>query len=251
MNGLVGDGQWFRRSVMLIAGFFWIAMFTYILLPDKFAHFSQASCVINSQISNYLYILPFVFVEVGYDVLPGAVLFAGIFVGLTIVGWFVGIWLQRKKIWSPDRGWTPRPGKVWAVTGREYPFIHLVSVVVIPNLYWIAVIETAVVLSGDGSSNLATYGQILSVFVAVPSLTSTLLLYPKLVYWFFDLTWVRRVPYLRMMGARWRESTRSEVVSSNNDSKHASNEDVNEYGLANISTSQVDLKENLVINVGR
>ena len=117
MNGLVGDGQWFRRLVMIISGAFWICMFVIILLPDtdQRIKFSQASCVANNAIVRFLYILPFPLVETAWTNERGVLLFAILVVAFVVIGWIVGIWLQREKIWPSGKGWTPRPGKVWCV----------------------------------------------------------------------------------------------------------------------------------------
>ena len=150
-----------------------------------------------------------------------------------------------------------------AVTGREYPFIHFISVVLIPNLYWIAVIEAAMIVShADNEASPSTYGQvgtlesfrrqlssndyrfqILSVFVAVPSMVSTLTLYPKFLSWFFHLTWVRRVPFLRELGQKWEEKRRQNGNASAKGSFQGSITGVvEEYDMSRFSSSQLDLK---------
>jgi len=78
------------------------------------------------------------------------------------------------------------------VVGEYFPFIHFISIVVIPFAYWVACIELGVYKSNDNEFML-TFGQVLALFVAVPPFIQVCKLAPGLYRWFYDLTWLRRI----------------------------------------------------------
>jgi hypothetical protein len=95
--------------------------------------------------------------------------------------------------------------------GTEYPFIHFVSVVIVPFLLWIIAIELGIKHTEDnhfqasfGQVHLSCLhsciersdhdiGQVLAFFVTVPPLISCAKLVPRFGRWFVDLAWVRLV----------------------------------------------------------
>jgi hypothetical protein len=95
--------------------------------------------------------------------------------------------------------------------GTDYPFIHFISVIIVPFLLWIISIEFGISGTADNhfqasfgqvrpfgrarieAGLIRTLEQILAVFVTVPPLISCAKLIPRFGRWFVDLAWVRLV----------------------------------------------------------
>ncbi|KAI0080381.1 hypothetical protein K474DRAFT_248409 [Panus rudis PR-1116 ss-1] len=204
LNGIVGENRLLARLTTIVAGLMWIALLLYILLPGHLSQFSQESCDAN-ELPTYLYALPFVFL--GAFAAGGGRL-AWIFVSLivpilgTIIAWIIILVRQRKKIWPENERWRPRFGRVWSITGKQYSFVHFMTIVLIPTLYWLGVVELGCLFSSDSGNIEFSYGQILALFVAIPPLLSVLALYPMLLRWLWTLTWIRRIRRMRRPGKR-------------------------------------------------
>jgi len=109
-----------------------------------------------------------------------------------ILAWVVAILLKRHVIWPRGEPYRFNFWKVLTVVGEYFPFIHFVSLVVIPFAYWVACIELGVYDSNENEFTL-TFGQVLAVFVAIPPFVQVCKLAPRLFHWFYDLTWLRRI----------------------------------------------------------
>jgi len=111
---------------------------------------------------------------------------------LIVLAWVTAILLKRDLIWPPGQPYRLNFWRVWSVVGEYFPFIHFVSVVVIPFTYWVACIELGVYNSNENQFTLS-FGQVLAVFVAVPPFIQVCKLAPRLFHWFYNLTWLRRI----------------------------------------------------------
>ncbi|KAK7683465.1 hypothetical protein QCA50_013299 [Cerrena zonata] len=192
LNGIVGDGQILPRTLILIAGALWTSMFIYVLSSGHVSHFAQESCTHQVPLSKSLWLFPIIFVA---GLRKEYWLFfpiVGIF-SLIVLSWIIAIILQRKTIWPPDERWQPRFGRTWSVMGRNYPFIHFISIVAIPTIYWMMTVELACLIAGSDQEFSLSFGQVMAAFVALQPLIGTLMLYPRFFRWFVDLTCVRAV----------------------------------------------------------
>jgi hypothetical protein len=98
------------------------------------------------------------------------------------------------------------------MVGHDYPFVHFMSVVTLPFVFWLSTIEISLLSSNDNKfqssfgqvcpplssvalSCLIRDPQILALFVALPPLVSVLELVPRCGRWFWDLSWVRLISF--------------------------------------------------------
>jgi len=192
LENILGRGHIFKRLFVLLAAAIWIALSIYSYLPGSAPHFAQASCRPQPLLLNFFLLTP---ISVGImeraDV-PwlGPVIAVPFF--LIILAWVVAILLKRRIIWPPGRPYRFNFWKVVTVVGEFFPFIHFISVVIIPFVYWVACIEIGVYNSNENEFTL-TFGQVLALFVAIPPVVQVSKLTPRLFYWFYDLTWLRRI----------------------------------------------------------
>jgi len=129
---------------------------------------------------------------------------------LLISAWVTAILLKRRIIWPPGEPYRLNFWKVLTVVGEYFPFIHFISLVVIPFMYWVACIELGVYNSNENHFSL-TFGQVLALFVTIPPLVQVCKLAPRLFRWFYDLTWLRRIDGHR---PKSRYSTMDEIDMS-------------------------------------
>ncbi|KAK7683467.1 hypothetical protein QCA50_013301 [Cerrena zonata] len=196
LEDLLGHGQLFARCVVISAGLFWIGLLIRIVVSKHLVHFSQRSCDMQPgqpPLAKYLYIFPFQSLTHFFDDTPWLIIAVFGIIFLTIISWIIAIILQRKAIWPPGEKWTPQIRRTWVIVGRNYSFIHFMSIVVIPTSYWISVIEIGSWVANSDQEFSLSYGQVLAVFVAVPPVFETIKLLPQLADWFLYLTWVRRI----------------------------------------------------------
>ncbi|KAK7691908.1 hypothetical protein QCA50_005313 [Cerrena zonata] len=190
MNGILGDGQMLPRILIIIAGGIWTAILSYVLSSAHVSHFAQESCSGQVPLDKSLYLYPFVLLKVLRQTPILFLPIVGILL-LILLSWIIGIILQRKAIWPHDEPWRPRFGRTWSVMGRNYPFIHFVSVVAVPTIYWLLIVELSCLMARSDNEFSLSFGQVMATFVALPPLIQTCLLSPRFVRWFIDLTWVR------------------------------------------------------------
>ncbi|KAI0795476.1 hypothetical protein C8Q75DRAFT_452804 [Abortiporus biennis] len=190
MVGVVGTGRHLNRFATLLIGVIWVILMIYIFAPNLAPHFAQASCDRHFQFLRAVYAFPLVLLGVLFIVLPLFSVLVTLPISLTILGWIIAIILQRKNIWRRGEKWSPRFGRVWSITGRNYSFLHFMTVAVIPTGYWISVIETGIIFSSNREFSLS-FGQVLAVFVAIPPVISVVKLYPMTIEWMLSLLWVK------------------------------------------------------------
>lgn len=109
-----------------------------------------------------------------------------------------------------DHPFKTRIYAIRSVIGRNYSFIHFLSIVAIPTFYWVSVVELGCFFARNDEEFSLSFGQasycvihlicqfdlpaqVMAIFVALPPLIQTILLYPMLFEWFRTLTWVRRI----------------------------------------------------------
>ncbi|KAF8518131.1 hypothetical protein BU17DRAFT_48940 [Hysterangium stoloniferum] len=175
----------------------WIALAAYTMFPRQSTHFSQISCedTYQRKVFNGFLFLP-VLLFVDYQKADGSTrsrtllrsILWGLPVELTVLSWIIAIWLSRSDIWKGER-YKIRFRDVWDTVTYKYPFILFVSVVVLPSVYWIALIELGALLSNDDTWE-PTFGQVLAIFVAVPPIIEVLGRAKQCKEWFLNLTWV-------------------------------------------------------------
>jgi len=141
---------------------------------------------------NFFLVTPItVGIEVGEDT-PWVAVLVALPLFLLVLAWVTAILLKRRVIWPRGEPYRLNFWKVWMVVGEYFPFVHFVSAVVIPFMYWVACIELGVYNSNENEFTLS-FGQVLAVFVAVPPLVQVSKLSPRLFFWFYNLTWLRRI----------------------------------------------------------
>ncbi|KAF8523249.1 hypothetical protein JB92DRAFT_1624088 [Gautieria morchelliformis] len=186
-------GQIIPRIMVLGALVAWIGLTVYIMLPSHLSHFVQVDCErkAGAQLVPDFYFLHVVLFRNAQ--LSGPWKWTMISpVPLAVVSWIIAIWRRRREIWSPGKQYSPRFWRVWQVVGDNYPFIKYASVVVIPFVYWVLIIELGTMETNDNRFTL-TFGQVLEMFVALPPMIQVARLIPRFYRWFIDLSWVRFV----------------------------------------------------------
>ncbi|KAF8517396.1 hypothetical protein BU17DRAFT_91843 [Hysterangium stoloniferum] len=187
LESVVGKGKRVTRGFVLLALFIWIGLNVYILLPPHLSDFQQEACERNNRVVEHFLFLPVLIVV---DMPHWAQCLAVLPFVLTVVTWITVILIKRRKIWPKGEAFTPLT--FWGDIKKHYPFVHFVTIVLIPTAYWIATIEVGVLKAGTRDNHLsASFGQVLAMFVAVPPFLSVLNYYGEFKGWFFGLTWVR------------------------------------------------------------
>jgi len=198
LSPAVGKGRLFPRSIVLIAMGFWIGLFIYVTLPSHLSSFQQESCEQGNNVVKYFFALPlllFVDMPVWSQVLAASPFL------FTIIAWVVAIVLRRQEIWPQGKSYRPHFLDVWRVTENHYPFIQFVTVIAIPTAYWIAAIESGIrTATSRDNTVIATFGQVLAMFVAVPPMLEVIELCPRVLAWFSNLCWVRFITRRRQRG---------------------------------------------------
>ncbi|TCD68776.1 hypothetical protein EIP91_009789 [Steccherinum ochraceum] len=162
------------------------------VLSDR-TDFAQRSCDELYGSMTAIYIIPILFFHDEFKVSGWFGVLLIMPMVSTGLAWLIALVLQRKNIWPSHERWRPHLGRIWSITGRHYSFIHFMLIVLIPTLYWITVIEISCVIFSAGQGNVLSFGQVLTVFVALPPIITVLQLWPKLFAWFKQLSWVRRL----------------------------------------------------------
>ncbi|KAF8502954.1 hypothetical protein BU17DRAFT_58662, partial [Hysterangium stoloniferum] len=192
LNSVFGKGHILRRVIVIGVLPIWIALAAYTLLRNHAPHFTQLSCEDNFQKKMFkmFLFLPFVFFA-SFKEEEGttASIILALPVELTVLSWLIAIWLSRREIWKGER-YKFRFGKVWHHVTDNYPFILFLSVVVLPSLYWIFLIQIGADASNDNTWSIA-FGQVLAMFVTIPPIIEVLRLAQRCKEWFVDLAWVR------------------------------------------------------------
>ncbi|KAF8511279.1 hypothetical protein BU17DRAFT_54716, partial [Hysterangium stoloniferum] len=170
MDTVYGKDHILRRVVAIAALPIWMGLAAYTMLPNYVSHFTQLSCQANFErkLFKAFLFLPFVFFDsVADEAGPMWSIILGLPVELTILSWFIAIWLSRHKIWPRGERFKFR---FRTVRHHKHPFILFLSVVVIPSAYWVLLIEIGAVNSSDAnwSQPAKSFGQVLAVFVTIP-----------------------------------------------------------------------------------
>ncbi|KAF8502957.1 hypothetical protein BU17DRAFT_101909 [Hysterangium stoloniferum] len=205
-----GQGHILRRAIAIAVLPIWISLAVYTMLSNNASHFIQVSCQENFQrrvFKGFLF-LPFVLFA-AFEEEEGTIasILVGLPVELTVLSWLIAIWLSRREILGRRKIQVSVSGSLSRrhVT-KIYPFILFLSVVVLPSLYWIILIEIGALASNDDKWEIS-FGQVLAMFVTIPPIIEVLGLATECKKWFVDLAWVR---FLTCRSQRQRRSaTRS------------------------------------------
>ncbi|KAJ7264452.1 hypothetical protein B0H12DRAFT_1217176 [Mycena haematopus] len=186
LETVFGRGMWVNRLAVLTLLPIWLAVLVFSALPDGTWHFQQSACdhVVDGGHVISLFFKPFLLLFVEFPVL------SAIFVGVFILVWGTGIYLQRQEIWKNRDKKFPL-GRIWRTVVETYPFIHFCTVILVPHFFWLVNVEVGISALLKRETFTFTYGQILALLVAIPPLIQLCLLLPRLLAWFDDLTWVR------------------------------------------------------------
>ncbi|KAJ7629368.1 hypothetical protein DFH06DRAFT_718879 [Mycena polygramma] len=188
LDKVFGQGKHLNRLAVILMFPLWIAVLSFTALPDSVWQFQQAACeaVLTDGLVVSLFFLPFiVFFEV-YPEIGAALLAVFLFI------WGTAIYRLRKIIWAKHNKILPF-GRLWRKVCDHYPFIQFCTVIVLPHVIWIFNIEVGLRILSSREKFQSTYGQLLAIFVTVPSFIQLCILLPRVPRWFWDLTWVRLV----------------------------------------------------------
>lgn len=120
------------------------------------------------------------------------------------------------------------------MVGRNYPFVRFMTLIFIPTMYWISVVELGCLLQSHeefslsfgqvGASHFCFWSirilignaflQVLAMFVALPPLFTTAKLFPRFSIWAKSLAWVRFIRKLLRLGSEDVDGRRSEINST-------------------------------------
>ncbi|KAF9788064.1 hypothetical protein BJ322DRAFT_1046832 [Thelephora terrestris] len=192
LENVLGRKHLFRRLFILLAAAIWIAFTIYPYLQRNASHFAQTSCRTQPLLLSFFLLTPISVGIMERHRFPwlGPVI-AGPFL-LIVLAWVIAIIRKRRIIWPSREPYRFNFWKTLTVVSEHYPFIYFISIVVIPFVYWVACIEIGVFDSNDNQFTL-TFGQVLALFVTIPPILQVSKLAPRLFYWFYDLTWLRRI----------------------------------------------------------
>ncbi|KAF8497682.1 hypothetical protein BU17DRAFT_59352 [Hysterangium stoloniferum] len=192
MKTVFGKNNILHRVTAIALLPIWMALAAYTMFPKHMSRFSQVSCedTFQQKLFKGFFFLPFVLFA-SFEKEKGLIrsIIAGLPVELTVVSWFIAIWLSRRQIWIGER-FKFQFQVVWHYVADNYPFILFLSVVVLPSLYWILVIEIGAVNSNDDTWEIS-FGQVLAMFVTIPPIIEVLGRARQCKKWFLDLAWVR------------------------------------------------------------
>ncbi|KAF9781383.1 hypothetical protein BJ322DRAFT_1112078 [Thelephora terrestris] len=193
LEPVLGKKQYGRRAMVFLSVAVWVAILVYAYLPQSHTKFAQDTCRGSSAAEAVFLLAPIVIVIAAASQGPTGIFLAFLFLLvpiLIVVSWTIAIVRKRKEIWPPGEPYRPKFGKVWRTVTTNYPFLQFWSVVAIPTVYWIGVVEVGTAGSQDVAFSL-TFGQVLAVFMAVPPLIEVTHSAPQLWRWFINLPWIR------------------------------------------------------------
>ena len=145
-----------------------------------------------------------------------------------------------------------------SVIGRTYPFVRFLTLILIPTMYWISVVELGCALQSREEFSLSfgqvsptphfqflTKGsrrchQVLAMFVALPPLLTTMKLLPRLGEWVRGLAWVCFVRGCLRMHPLRSERNSSTFVYTASSSDMMSKEDASLPSLTGEQVSAVN-----------
>ncbi|KAJ6589109.1 hypothetical protein B0H19DRAFT_1102944 [Mycena capillaripes] len=186
LDGVFGTGKYLNKFLVLLMLPLWVAVLSFVALPTASWEFQQAACdslaADGSVVS--LFFLPFI---VFFAVFPEV---GAIIVAIFLLVWGTAIYRLRKIIWKKHNKILPF-GRLWRKVVNHYPFIQFCTVIVLPHFIWIFNIEIGLFIVSTKEKFQATYGQLLAIFVTVPSFIQLCGILPRVPRWFWDLTWVR------------------------------------------------------------
>ncbi|KAF7297181.1 hypothetical protein MIND_00951200 [Mycena indigotica] len=186
LQAVFGPGMHLNRAMVLLALPLWVSVLVFTTLPTSTWHFNQAACdteVAMNHIAS-LFFLPFIIFFVEYPEV-GALIVASV-----VFSWGTAIWRTRAIIWAKGDRYLPL-GRRKVV--ERYPFIQFYTVIVLPHLFWMTNVEYGISVLDPREHFSATYGQLLAIFVTVPSFIQLCCLLPRVPRWFSELYWVRSI----------------------------------------------------------
>ncbi|KAF8507424.1 hypothetical protein JB92DRAFT_2735294 [Gautieria morchelliformis] len=202
LSSVLGKDRFFPRLLVLVAMAIWITLFFYILRPSR-TPFSQESCEgafggVDKQVLQHFYILPVLIFIAAPTTAKCIAMLPSL---LTALAWAVVLLLRRREVWRTEKPFRFQFRKLWHLIDvhfsrhvpSHYPFIRFVSVVLLPYGYWVAVVESALLLEMGANDDhfSSAYGQILAVFVTLPPMIAVAQSTPRVWKWFIQLTWVQ------------------------------------------------------------
>jgi hypothetical protein len=113
LEGVLGQGQLFKRLFVLVAAAIWTTLTIFSFLPKSAPHFSQNSCQPRPLLLNFFLITPFsVAIEEGQEH-PWVGPVVALPLVMIIVAWVTAILLRRHIIWPPGEPYRVNFWKVW------------------------------------------------------------------------------------------------------------------------------------------
>jgi len=184
LEEVLGKKKYLNRGLVFIAVVIWVVIFVFTRnVVGK--RFPQASCG-NISISG-VFRLGFT-CSGPYWFLCGPLVPVAIVVALS---WLISIFLARKEIWPPGERYQPKFATVWKTIGRRYPLVFLVSIGLIPMVFWQWMVESIVPANDSGLWDPSfSFGQVLALFIAVPPFLQVCKLLPQLWSWIINLPWI-------------------------------------------------------------
>jgi hypothetical protein len=190
LDRLFGQGQLKQRLLALLTVGLWAAFVIYLLLPRDVSRFAQSNCDKDSPLVKRVFLAPFILFDgaISEDKSLAAVMVAPFIV--IILSWTAAIYLRKEALWNHS-GVRKRPAfwVVWYMVGEEFPFVHFLSVVVVPFAYWCGTIELSASTANENEFSLS-FGQVLALFVTIPPMVGVAKLVPRFGRWFINLAWV-------------------------------------------------------------
>lgn len=193
LNAVLGKKHYLQRAIVFFSVGIWIAVLVYAYLPRHLTTFAQESCRGTTEAEELFLGAPFIYlvafaVDGGVEAL---IIFLAVPI-LVVVAWVFAIIRRRREIWPANEPYKAKFGKVWRTIMTRYPFLRFWTVVAIPTVYWIGIIELGVLYQQDDALTL-TFGQVFAIFTAVPPLIEVFHLAHDLWCWFMRLTWVKLI----------------------------------------------------------
>jgi len=113
LENILGQGNLFRRLLVLSAAAIWIALTIYSFLPQHISHFSQESCRARPLVLNFFLITPITTILVEWHNKPWLRVAIPIPLFLTILAWVAVILRKRRVIWPPGETYRVKFWEVW------------------------------------------------------------------------------------------------------------------------------------------
>ncbi|KAJ7916536.1 hypothetical protein B0H13DRAFT_2448749 [Mycena leptocephala] len=161
LDRVFGEGKHLNRIIVIVMFPLWLGVLSFVAMPTSTWEFQQAACDSTGRS---------IFIAMGNGYLSTA-------------KDYLGKAQQTPSLWSA----LLHRRKV----SNRYPFIQFCTVIVLPHFIWIFNIEIGLHIVSTRESFSATYGQLLAIFVTIPSFIQLCVLLPRVPRWFWDLTWVR------------------------------------------------------------